>query len=77
MKTPKRNESAWLTALSIGGAGVMLAVYIIIGYFAGKWLAQVLDGPKIWLAAGMISGMCLGIVNIIYFVKKFMGEQDE
>ncbi|WP_374016421.1 AtpZ/AtpI family protein [Paenibacillus thiaminolyticus] len=59
------------------GAGVTLAVYIVIGYFAGKWLAQMLDGPKLWLAVGMIAGMCLGIMNIIYFVMKFMGEQDE
>lgn len=55
----------------------MLAVYIVIGYFAGKWLAHMLDGPKLWLAVGMIAGMCFGIMNIVYVVRKFMGEQDE
>ncbi|MCE5169246.1 AtpZ/AtpI family protein [Paenibacillus profundus] len=77
MKTTKRNDNLWLVALSIGGAGVMLAIYILIGFFVGKWLAHALDGPKLWLAVGAISGMCLGIANIVYFVRKFMGEQDE
>ncbi|GAC41429.1 AtpZ/AtpI family protein [Paenibacillus popilliae] len=77
MKTSKRNDSAWFIALSISGAGIMLAVYIVMGYFAGKWLAHMLDGPKLWLAVGMIAGMCFGIMNIVYVVRKFMGEQDE
>lgn len=77
MKMSNRNDRPWRTALSISGAGVLLALYILIGFYVGKWLADALNGSKLWLAAGSIVGLCLGIVNIIYLVKTFMGEQDE
>ncbi|MCY9759510.1 ATPase F0F1 [Paenibacillus alvei] len=77
MKMSNRNDRLWLVALSISGAGVLLALYILLGFYAGKWIANALDGAKLWMGVGSIVGLCLGIVNIIYLVKKFMGEQNE
>lgn len=77
MKMSNRNDRPWLVALSISGAGVLLALYILLGFYAGKWIANASDGSKLWLGIGSIVGLCLGIVNIIYLVKKFMGEQNE
>lgn len=77
MKMSNRNDRPWLVALSISGAGVLLAMYILLGFYAGKWISNASDGSKLWLGVGSIVGLCLGIVNIIYLVKKFMGEQNE
>lgn len=76
MKPQKDRDSLGRTALIIGSAGTLLAAYIIIGFFAGKWLRNVLNGDNYWLAIGTISGMILGIVNVVLLIKKFLGEQN-
>lgn len=76
MKEPKNKDSLGTTALVIGGAGTLLAAYIIIGFFAARWLTDWMDGPEYWLAVGSISGLVLGIVNVAFLIKKFLGEQN-
>ena len=76
MRQPKRNDNPWLTALVISGAGGLLATYILIGFFVGKWLTILFEGPQYWIAIGIISGLILGILNIILLIKRFLGEQD-
>lgn len=76
MKPQKDRDSLGRTALIIGSAGTLLAAYIIIGFFAGKWLRNVLNGDNYWLAIGAITGMILGIVNVVLLIKKFLGEQN-
>lgn len=70
-------DKPWLIALSIGGSGILLAAYITIGYFIGKWLMNVVNGPSFWIAIGCLSGLILGVLNIALFIKKFLGEQNE
>ncbi|MNW69303.1 putative F0F1-ATPase subunit [compost metagenome] len=76
MKEQKDEAGLLKTALVLGSAGTLLAAYIIIGFFAARWLRHLLDGPKFWLAAGTITGMVLGIVNVVLLIKKFLGEQN-
>jgi len=76
MKEPKNDDSLGRTGLVIGSAGTMLAAYIIIGYFVAKWLQNQWNGPGYWLAIGTITGMILGIINVILLIKKFLGEQN-
>ncbi|AIQ32753.1 ATPase F0F1 [Paenibacillus sp. FSL P4-0081] len=63
-------------ALVLGGAGSLLAAYIVIGFFVARWLQNLMDGPKLWLAIGTIAGMVLGVVNVALLIKKFLGEQN-
>lgn len=77
MKNPKKQDSPWLIALYISGAGGLLTVYILLGFFVGKWLGGLLDGPKLWLAIGSLVGLFLGILNIALLIKKFLGAQSE
>ncbi|MFC3747519.1 MULTISPECIES: AtpZ/AtpI family protein [Bacillales] len=76
MKQEKDRESLGRTALVIGSAGTLLAAYIIIGFFLAKWLRDLMDGHNYWLAIGTITGMILGIVNVVLLIKKFLGEQN-
>lgn len=34
-----------------------------------------LDGPRVWLAIGTLSGLFVGILNIALLIKKFLGAQ--
>lgn len=77
MKNPNSQDSPWLIALYISSAGGLLAVYILIGFFGGKWLADLLDGPRYWLAIGTLAGLFVGILNIALLIKKFLGAQSE
>ncbi|WP_410512647.1 AtpZ/AtpI family protein [Paenibacillus sp. BR2-3] len=76
MNEPKEKDSLVRTGLVIGSAGTLLAAYIIIGFFVARWLRDLLEGPSYWLAIGTITGMILGIVNVILLIKKFLGEQN-
>ncbi|MGZ9586325.1 AtpZ/AtpI family protein [Paenibacillus marinisediminis] len=73
MKSSNDNENLWRIALAISGMGLTLVVYILLGYFVGYGLVQIWDGPKLWLGIGAIVGMFLGIANIIWLVRKFIG----
>ena len=76
MKQQKDEAGLGKTALIIGSAGTLLAAYIIIGFYAARWLQNLMEGPKYWLAVGTITGMILGIVNVVLLIKKFLGEQN-
>ena len=77
MKNPKSQDNPWLIALYISGAGGLLAAYILIGFFVGRWLSGLLDGPRSWLAIGTLIGLFVGILNIALLIKKFLGAQRE
>ena len=76
MNDPKHKDSLARTGLVIGSAGTLFAAHIIIGFFVARWLQNQLDGPSYWLAIGTITGMVLGIVNVVLLIKKFLGEQN-
>lgn len=76
MNEKNSRDSLLQTALVIGSAGTMLAAYIVIGFFAARWLRNLMEGPQYWLAIGTITGMILGIVNVVLLIKKFLGEQN-
>ncbi|MEC0092540.1 ATPase F0F1 [Paenibacillus macquariensis] len=76
MDNPQRNDNPWFMALYIGGAGGILATYILIGFFAARWLVGMVEGPRYWIAIGTISGLVLGSFHIVMLIKKMMGEQD-
>ncbi|WP_195573706.1 ATPase F0F1 [Paenibacillus sp. 1001270B_150601_E10] len=77
MKKKEANSSAWRMALAIGGAGFTLIGYIVVGFLLGKWLMHIYEGPRLWIGLGAIIGLLLGIVNIVWLVRKFLGEQHE
>jgi ATP synthase protein I len=76
MNEPDKKDSLVRTGLVIGSAGTLLAAYIIIGFFVARWLKDSLEGPGYWMAIGTITGLILGIVNVVLLIKKFLGEQN-
>ncbi|MEK5059560.1 MULTISPECIES: ATPase F0F1 [unclassified Paenibacillus] len=70
-------DKPWLIALAIGGSGILLATYITIGFFAGRWLMNLIDGEAYIIAIGCMAGLVLGVLNIAMFIKKFLGAQND
>ncbi|WHX48775.1 AtpZ/AtpI family protein [Paenibacillus woosongensis] len=76
MKIPDNNGNPWITVAAIGGAGFLLAMYIVIGFLGARWLVERFGGPNYWVAIGAIIGLLSGIVNIFVLIKKFLGAQN-
>jgi len=75
-KSGQRNRSALITALYFSGAGILFAVWIILGYGLASWTVNQFGAPPFVKALGAIAGMIVGIVNMILLVKRYLGEQD-
>ncbi|MUG46775.1 AtpZ/AtpI family protein [Paenibacillus woosongensis] len=76
MRIPDNNGNLWIAAAYISGAGFLLAMYIVVGFWSARWLTERFDGPNYWIAIGAIAGLVLGIVNIFVLIKKFLGAQN-
>ena len=72
MKNPKSQDNPWLIALYISGRAVCLPL-TFSSVFTGRWLMNQLDGPRVWLAIGTLSGLFVGILNIALLIKSFWG----
>jgi len=53
-----------------------MAICITAGYFLGRWLERSLDAGPIMLAIGVLAGLLAGLLNIFFFIKKFLEGQD-
>ncbi|MNI01653.1 putative F0F1-ATPase subunit [compost metagenome] len=76
MGTSNSDGKLWVVAAYISGAGFLLVISVFVGFFGTRWLVEQFDGPRYWIAIGTISGLLLGIVNMIVLIKKFMGAQN-
>ncbi|MBD2863582.1 AtpZ/AtpI family protein [Paenibacillus sp. IB182363] len=76
MRNPNNNDSPWRLLGWFGVAGMNVAICVVIGYFLGKWLSEWLGGGPIWSAVGALTGLVVGVVNIVYFIKKLTEETD-
>lgn len=76
MKKQSHDENPWRALAFVGFAGVDIAVCVTAGYFLGVWMKEWLGGEPVWLAIGVIAGLAAGVLNIIYFIKKFMEDSN-
>lgn len=73
MKSSNSNDNLWKTALAISGMGATLVAFIVLGILTGYGLAKLWDGPRLWMGLGAIAGLILGVANIAWLVRKFIG----
>jgi len=53
-----------------------MAICITAGYFLGSWMERALGAGPIMLAVGVLAGLFAGLLNIFFFIKKFLEGQD-
>jgi ATP synthase protein I len=77
MGKPKFIDNPWSIVAMVGAIGGDLAITIVAGYFFGKLLVHWTGGGPIWLFAGILCGLVMGIVSIFFLIRSYTGGKDE
>lgn len=76
MKKSDKEVQPWIIASYISGAGILLVIYIMSGFWVSKWMVSHYEVSEVWIAAGTSAGLILGVVNIIVLIYKLMGDRN-
>ena len=72
MKKPNPGGmNPWKAAGLVSAIGADLVVCILGGYFAGAYLSEK-SGHPIWVAAGVIIGLAIGIASVVFMIKRVL-----
>jgi predicted acyltransferase len=72
MKKPDPGSmNPWKAAGLVSAIGADLVVCILGGYFAGAYLTKK-SGHPAWVAAGVIIGLAIGIVSVVFMIKRVL-----
>ncbi|GAA3412906.1 hypothetical protein GCM10020370_66970 [Paenibacillus hodogayensis] len=55
-----------------GAVGVDLALCIVLGYYAGKWVSVQMDNQPIYIAIGALVGLFVGILSVILLIRYYV-----
>jgi len=72
MKNPNSNENPWRALALVSAIGADLVVCMIGGFWVGGWLERRLGSP-VWTVAGIVAGLFVGIVSIIFIIRNYTG----
>ena len=67
--------SKWLAALGLTGIGFFIAVSIILGVLAGRWLDSKLNSEPLWLIVGLIIGIVVAFYGVYTMLRPFLGNK--
>lgn len=66
--------SPWRALGMFGAIGMQLAVCIVAGLFAGRWLDSAMGTDPIFLITGILCGVIIGILSTILLIKRYLGD---
>lgn len=73
MRKSDKEVQPWVIASYISGAGILLVIYIMSGFWVSKWMVSHYEASTAWIAVGTSAGLLLGLINIIVLIYKLMG----
>ncbi|MFD2615496.1 AtpZ/AtpI family protein [Paenibacillus gansuensis] len=73
-KKPDSNSSPWRAISLVSLIGADLVVCLLIGFYLGRYVSDLMNGQPIFIAAGVILGLAAGILSIVYILKRFTEE---
>lgn len=68
----RNDQNPWRALALVSVMGIDLAVFVLLGFWAGKWLDRQLQTEPIFLIVGIILGMIVGVGIIIRLIKPFL-----
>lgn len=69
-----QNPNPWRAFGIFGAIGIELAVCIVAGLFAGRWLDNVMGTDPLFLIIGILGGLFIGILSMIILIKQYLGD---
>lgn len=73
---PLNNQTPnpWRAFAKFGVIGIELAVCIVAGLFAGRWLDNIMGTEPVFLIIGILCGVLIGIISMIFLIKQYLGD---
>ncbi|WP_166243519.1 AtpZ/AtpI family protein [Paenibacillus turpanensis] len=69
MKQRNSTDTPWRAAGLVSAIGVDLVVCVVGGFYLGQFARDRLNGSPLWLAAGVVLGLLVGVVSIVFMIK--------
>jgi len=76
MRGPDSKQNPWRAAGLAGAIGADIALCTVLGYFAGKFMANTFGGASGWIVGGVMTGFFAGIASVVFLLKKFLEDDD-
>ncbi len=70
----RKNENPWKAFAVVSAIGIELAVLLLVGIWLGKKIDLIYNTSPMFLVAGIIFGLILGILSIVKLIKPFLGD---
>lgn len=67
----KKRGSDWISAGDLGTIGLTLALAIVIGFFAGRWIGGKLGNPTAGSIIGFLFGTAAGFIEMFRAVARW------
>lgn len=72
MEEPKSKKNGALTAIAATTTiGTEMAITVMLGFYGGKYMDNWFGTEPLFLVAGILIGIGLGIFGIIYTMQRF------
>ena len=68
---PKKRGSDWISVGDLGTIGLTLALAIVIGFFAGRWIGGKLGNPTAGSIVGFLFGTAAGFIEMFRAVSRW------
>jgi ATP synthase protein I len=72
-KSPDSKDNPWRAVALVSAIGADLVVCMAAGYWAGNYVSNLVGGQPVWIVAGIMSGFVIGVVSIIFLLKRYAG----
>lgn len=72
-----RDLNPWKAAGLVSAIGADLVVCIVAGYFAGVYLSKWTGGGPMWVAGGVLAGLAVGILSIVFLIKRILEDSND
>jgi F0F1-type ATP synthase assembly protein I len=76
VKQPESGNNPWRAISLVSLIGVDLVVCVLAGFFLGRYVSDLTGGFPLWIAVGVLLGLAVGIVSIVYILKQFTEDSD-
>ena len=70
-----KKSNPWRMVLLVNLLGIDFVICILAGFYLGSWLQQ-RTGQVLWMVAGLLIGIAVGIWTVIILIQRTMEDHD-